>query len=199
LERVICGKLANSLLINSDAPLPLHCKPCIVGKHHCNLFPAKALHCATCLLKRIHSNLHEVPVPTVSGYCYWITFINDWLQYGWIWLLKKKSNAFKAFKAFKTYVKLQFGALIKCLHNNKGGKYIGHLWDAFFAEHSIRCKHMVEGMLQQGSVAEHRNCMLEEHIVAMLNGNMPANSLLGRGALHVQLPAQHDTLVCNPA
>jgi hypothetical protein len=85
----------------------------------------------------IHSNLHKVPVPTASSYCYWITFIDNWLQYGWIWLLKKKSNAFEAFKALKVFVKLQFGALIKYLHNNKGSKYIGHLWDVFFAQTGI--------------------------------------------------------------
>jgi hypothetical protein len=125
LERTIRGKLADGLLIDSDTPLPLHGKPCIVGKHHCNPFPAKALHCATHLLERIHSNLHKVPVPMASGYWYWITFINNWSRYGWIWLLKKKSDAFKAFKAFKAHVKLQFGAKIACLHNNKGSKYSG--------------------------------------------------------------------------
>jgi hypothetical protein len=112
LERAIRGKLANGLLIDSDAPLPLHCEPCIIGKHHHDPFPAKASHCATRLLERIHSNLHKVPVPTASGYRYWITFIDDWLRYSWIWLLKKKSNAFKAFKAFKAHVELQFGAKI---------------------------------------------------------------------------------------
>jgi hypothetical protein len=78
LERAIRGKLANGLLIDSDAPLPLHCEPCIVGKHHRDPFPAKASHCATRLLERIHSDLHEVPVPTASGYRYWITFIDNW-------------------------------------------------------------------------------------------------------------------------
>jgi hypothetical protein len=169
LERAIRGKLANGLLIDSDAPLPLHCKPCIVGKHHRNPFPAKVSHCATCLLERIHSNLHKVPMPTASSYRYWITFIDDWSHYGWIWLLKKKSDAFKAFKVFKAHVELQFGAKIACLHDNKGGEYIGHLWDAFFAEHGIRRKHTVEGMLQQGGVAERCNCTLEEHVVTMLN------------------------------
>jgi transposase InsO family protein len=84
--------------------LPLHCEPCIVGKHHRDPFPAKASHRATRLLERIHSDLHEVPVATASGYRYWITFIDDWSRYGWIWLLKKKSDAFEAFKAFKAYV-----------------------------------------------------------------------------------------------
>jgi hypothetical protein len=140
-----------------------------VQQHHRDPFPAKASHRATRLLERIHSNLHEVPVPTASGYRYWITFIDDWSRYGWIWLLKKKSDAFEAFKAFKAHVELQFGALIECLHDDKGGEYIGHLWDAFFAEHGIRRKHTVEGMSQQGGVAERRNRTLEEHVVAMLN------------------------------
>jgi hypothetical protein len=73
LGKAIHLKLGNRLLINSNAPLPLHCKPCIVGKHHCNPFPAKALHCAMRILQRIHSNVHMVPVATVklghSGGC----------------------------------------------------------------------------------------------------------------------------------
>jgi hypothetical protein len=59
---------------------------------------------------------------------------------------------------------------IECLHNDKGGEYFGHIWDAYFAETGIRRKHTVEGMLQQGGVAERRNRTLEEHVVAMLNG-----------------------------
>jgi hypothetical protein len=137
LEKAIHLKLGNGLLINSNTPMPLHCKPCIVGKHHCNPFPAKALHCTMCILQCIHSDMHMVPVATSSGYCYWVTFIDNWLCYGWIYLLKRKSNVFEAFKAFKVFVELQFGALIECLHNNKGGKYIGHMWDVFFAQTSI--------------------------------------------------------------
>jgi hypothetical protein len=170
LEKAIWLKLGNRLLIDSNALLLLHCKPCIVGKHHRNLFPAKALHCAMRILQRIHSDMHMVPVATSSGYCYWVTFINDWSRYSWIYLLKRKSNVFEAFKAVKVFVKLQFGALIKCLHDNKGSKYIGHLWDAFFAQTGIQRKHTVEGMLQQGGIAERCNCTLKEHVVAMLNG-----------------------------
>jgi hypothetical protein len=87
-----------------------------------------------------------------------------------LYLLKRKSDVFEAFKAFMAFIELQYGMSIECLHNNKGGKYIGHIWDAYFAVTSICRKHTVEGMLQQGGVVEHRNCTLEEHIVAMLNG-----------------------------
>jgi hypothetical protein len=169
LKQAIKGNVADSLVIDNNALLLLHCEPCIVGKHHADPFPKKALHCATRLLQRIHSNVHIVPVPTLSGYRYWVTFIDDWSRYGWIYLLKCKSDVFEAFKAFKAFVKLQYGVSIKCLDDNKGGKYIGHIWDAYFAETGICREHTMEGMSQQGSIAECCNRTLEEHIVAMLN------------------------------
>jgi hypothetical protein len=170
LEQVIKGNIAEGLVINNNTPLLLHCEPCIVGKHHANAFPKKALHRAMRLLQRIHSNVHMVPVPTSSGYRYWVTFIDNWLRYGSIYVLKRKSDVFEAFKAFKAFVELQYGVSIECLHNNKGGEYISHIWDAYFAETGICREHTVEGMSQQGGVAERRNCTLEEHVVAMLNG-----------------------------
>jgi hypothetical protein len=72
---------------------------------------------------------------------------------------------FEAFEVFKVFVELQYDVSMECLHNDKGGKYISHIWDAYFAETGICCKHTVE----QGGVAEHHNHMLEEHVVAMLN------------------------------
>jgi hypothetical protein len=107
LEQAIKGNVAEGFVIDNDAPLLLHCEPCIVGKHHANPFPKKALHRATRLLQRIHSDVHMVPVPTSSGYWYWVTFIDDWSRYGWIYLLKHKSDVFEAFEAFKAFVELQ--------------------------------------------------------------------------------------------
>jgi hypothetical protein len=169
LEMVIRGKLASGLHLDSDAPLLVHCKPCIVGKHHTDPFPAKVSHHATCMLECIHSDLHMVPTATVSGYCYWMMFINNWLRYRWIYLLKHKSDAFEAFKTFKAMVQKQYDLPMLCFHKNKGGEYIGHVWDKFFAEHGIRREHTVTGLLQQNGVAERQNRMLKEHVIAMLN------------------------------
>jgi hypothetical protein len=127
LEQAIKGNVADSLVIDNNTLLLLHCEPCIISKHHADPFPKKALHHATRLLQRIHSDVHMVPVPTSSGYCYWVTFINDWLRYGWIYLLKRKLDVFEAFKAFKAFVKLQYGVSIECLHNNKGVSTVGTL------------------------------------------------------------------------
>jgi hypothetical protein len=42
LEQAITCKVATGLVVESDAPAPTHCEPCIRGKHHRNLFPHRA-------------------------------------------------------------------------------------------------------------------------------------------------------------
>jgi transposase InsO family protein len=180
LKQAIKGKVATGLVVKSDAPAPAHCKPCIRGKHHHDPFPQRASHCATSFLKRIHSDLHQLPVLTSTGFRYWLLFIDDYSRYFWIYLRRKKSEMFDTFTQFKAMVEKQFDKSILCLHDDKGGVFIGIKWDTFFAQHGIRCEHTVKVLPQQSGVAEHLNRTLEELLVAMLNG-APACALLGQG------------------
>jgi transposase InsO family protein len=73
-------------------------------------------------------------------------------------------------------VKKQSNKAILCLHNDKGGEFIGIKWNTFFAQHGIHHKHTVKALPQQNSVAERLNRTLEELLVAMLNGaRLPAH------------------------
>jgi hypothetical protein len=168
LEQAIKGKVATGLVVESDAPAPTHCEPCICGKHHRDPFPQRASHHATSFLERIHSDLHQLPVLTSTCFRYWLLFIDDYSRYFWIYLLRKKSETFDAFTRFKAMVEKQFDKSILGLHDNKGGKFIGIKWDTFF-------EHTVKALAQQNGVAERLNCTLEELLVAMLNGaHLPA-------------------------
>jgi hypothetical protein len=104
LEQAIKGKVATRLVVESDAPASSHCKLCIRGKHHRDPFPQRASHRATSVLERIHSDLHQLPVLTSTGFCYWLLFIDDYSRYFWIYLLRKKSEMFDAFTQFKAMV-----------------------------------------------------------------------------------------------
>jgi transposase InsO family protein len=153
----------------------MHCKPSIHGKHHRDPFPQCASHHATSFLECIHSDLHQLPVLTSTGFCYWLLLIDDHLQYFWIYLLRKKSEMSNVFTQSKAMVEKQFNKSILCLHNDKGGEFIGIKWNAFFAQHSIRHEHTVKASPQQNGVAEHLNRTLEELLVAMFNGaRLPA-------------------------
>jgi hypothetical protein len=121
LEQAIKGKVATGLVVESDAPAPSHCEPCIRGKHVRDPLPQRASHRATSFLERIHSNLHQLPVLTSSGFRYWLLFIDDYSRYFQIYLLR--SETFDAFTQFKAMVEKQFDKSILCLHDVKGGEF----------------------------------------------------------------------------
>jgi transposase InsO family protein len=169
IEQALKHALAQGLKVDSDDPIPHICVPCVHGKQHRDPFPAKVSNCSKTPFERIHSDLHEVPCLTSSGYCYWLTFIDNCSRYTWIYLLKSTSEAFNAFRLFKAMVKKQYNAVIHFFHKDKGGKYIGHKWDAFCGEHGIWRKHTTRATPQQSGVAERKNHTLAEIITAMLN------------------------------
>ena len=50
-----------------------------------------------------------------GGYEYFITFTDDYLRYGYVYLMKKKSEALDKFKKFKAESEKQLGRNIKSL------------------------------------------------------------------------------------
>ena len=57
------------------------------------------------LLELIHSDVYG-PMLThaIDGYSYFITFTNDFSRYGYVYLMKFKSEAFEKFKEYKNKV-----------------------------------------------------------------------------------------------
>ena len=81
---------------------------------------------STNILELIHSDIYG-PFPTTSwnGQRYFITFIDDYPRYGYLYLIHEKSQALDVFKTFKVEVELQFGKKIKIVKSNGGGEYYG--------------------------------------------------------------------------
>ena len=67
---------------------------------------------------------------------YFITFIDDYSRYGYVYLLKHKSEALKKFKNYKTEVEKQLGRPIKSINNDRGGEY--EVFDEFYKGEGIR-------------------------------------------------------------
>ena len=98
------------------------CVDYIKGKLTTNIRNAKADRC-TKLLKVIHTNICvSFTPPTMGGHKY---FIDDHSRYGFIELIREKSDSLEAFKAFKGKVELQEGKKIKAIHSDRGGGYYG--------------------------------------------------------------------------
>jgi transposase InsO family protein len=109
-----------------------------------------------------------VKVPTHSGYRYWVTFIDDFSHFKAVYLLKRKSETFVAFKQFKAWAENVTGAKLGTLRDDKGGEYMSGEFEAFCIDHGIQRQHTVRNRPQQNGVAERRNRTMEEGVVSML-------------------------------
>ena len=91
------------------------CSACCYGKIHKLLFSFfETIY--THPLQLIHFDLWgPSPLQSSSGYYYYIHFVDAYLRFAWIYLLKHKSDAFQAFLNFKTQVELQLGFKIKAI------------------------------------------------------------------------------------
>ena len=68
------------------------------------------------VLDLVHTNLCG-PISTSArgGYEYFITCIDDYSRYGYIYLMRHKSKAFDKFKEYKAKAEKHQGKSIKCL------------------------------------------------------------------------------------
>ena len=68
------------------------------------------------VLELVHTDLCG-PISTKArgGYEYFVTFINDYSRYGYLYLMHHKFETFEKFKEFKAEVENQIGKSIKSL------------------------------------------------------------------------------------
>ena len=91
------------------------CEPCLEGKMTMRPFKAKGYR-AKEVLNLVHTDLCGPMSTSVrGGYEYFITFIDDYSRYGYIYLMRHKSEAFDKFKEYKAEVENHRGKTIKSL------------------------------------------------------------------------------------
>ena len=73
------------------------CEPCLMGKMTKTLF-SRTMERATDLLEIIHTNVcGPMNIEARSRYHYFLTFTDDLSRYGYIYLMKQKSETFEKF------------------------------------------------------------------------------------------------------
>ena len=70
-------------------------------------------------------------VPSLGKYVYYVSFIDDFSSYTWIYFLKKKSEVFDRFKEFKALVENQTERKIKVLRTDNGGEFCSKEFEEF--------------------------------------------------------------------
>ncbi len=93
----------------------------------------------TCLLELIYNHICENNnnVLTRSGKRYFVTFIDDFSKFCYVYLINSKSELFDKFKFYKVEVENQLERKIKILRSDKGGEYSSNEMNDFCELHGI--------------------------------------------------------------
>lgn len=62
-------------------------------------------------------------VEAPGGFKYYVSFINDYSRFGYVYLMSCKDKIFDKFKENRAEVEKQLGKSIKILRSNRGGEY----------------------------------------------------------------------------
>ena len=163
------NELAREGLFSMDDVNSLQaCESCLKGKM--SKLPFKGqMERAEGLLDLIHTDVcGPLSVSARGGFNYFITFTDDYSRYGYVYLMKYKSEAFEKFKDFRNEVEKQLGRSIKKLRSDRGGEYLSVEFIDYLKEHGILSQWTPPGTPQLNGVSERRNRTLLDMVRSMM-------------------------------
>ena len=144
------------------------CESCLLGKMTKSPFTGKGER-AKQLLELIHTDVcGPMSIQARGGYQYFITFIDDYSRYGYLYLMKYKSEAFEKFKEFRNEVEKQLGKSIKTLRSDRGGEYLSQEFQGYLRGHGILSQWTPPYTPQHNGVSERRNRTLLDMVRTMM-------------------------------
>ena len=151
-----CSTLDTSALV---------CDACQCGKSRQLSYTASA-RVSTMPLELVHTDVWGPARASSGGYKYYVSFIDDYSRFCWIYLLKHKSDVEQVFYAFQAHVERLLDAKLKAVQSDWGGEY--HKLHRYFLRtgisHRVSCPHTS----QQNGIAERKHRHLVETGLALL-------------------------------
>ena len=145
------------------------------GKAHRVKF-STSKHKSRGLLDYVHTDVWgSIKVTSKGGSRYFVTFVDDYSRYVWIYFLKHKNEVFDTFKRWRAMVENRTGRKLKTLRSDNGTEYTDGAFKEFCDREGIARYWTVRETPQQNGVAERLNRTLLEKARCMRS-----NSGLGR-------------------
>ena len=144
------------------------CKGCAKGKNIKNPFP-KSETKTKGTLELIHSDAcGPMSSTSLSGFEYYVTFIDDYSRNIWIYFLKAKNEVFEKFKEFKALIENLSDKRIKTLGSDNGREYTSKEFEFFCKDVGINMELTNPYNPQQNGVAERNNRNIMEVVKTMI-------------------------------
>nr|CAE03687.2 OSJNBb0026E15.5 [Oryza sativa Japonica Group] len=122
------------------------------------------------LLALVHTDVCGPMSSTArGGFRYFITFTDDFSRYGYVYLMRHKSEYFEKFKEFHNEVQNHLDKTIKYLRSDRGGEYLTLEFGNHLKEGGIVPQLTPPGMPQWNGVSERRNRTLLDMVRSMMS------------------------------
>ncbi|CAL9004938.1 unnamed protein product, partial [Prunus brigantina] len=109
---------------------------------------------------------------SLSGAHYFLTIVDDFSRFTWVFLMKHKSDTQQLLKDFFGYVSTQFHAKIRCIRTDNGGEFLS--LRPFFSDHGVLLQTSCVYTPQQNGVVERKHRHLLETARALhFQANLP--------------------------
>lgn len=142
------------------------CSSCCYGKiHKFPFYTSPTIY--TIPLQLIHMDIWG-PSHTIykNSYRYYITFIDSFSRFTWIYMLKNKSDALQTFKTFKCQVELQSSLKIKAVQSDGWGEF--RVFSYFLVSHGIVHRFSCPHTHQQNGLVERKHRHIVENGLTLL-------------------------------
>ncbi|GKB84573.1 ribonuclease H-like domain-containing protein [Tanacetum coccineum] len=140
LRRVLSS---NSISCNKEK-LPVLCHACQLGKHVKLPFVSSNT-LVQSSFDIVHSDLWTSPIPSLSGFKYYVLFLDHYSQYVWVYPLVHKSDVLSKFVLFRTFVRTQFKSKIKSFQCDHGGEFDNQALHKLFVDNGIQFRFSCRG------------------------------------------------------
>jgi histone deacetylase 1/2 len=112
--------------------------------------------------------------PTIDSFGqknYYVSFIDDFSKFTWIYLLKQKSELFRCFHEFQALGECRFNRKIIAVEPDWGGEYTQlHLFRQIGITHLVSCPHAYQ---QNGAAERKHHHIVEVGPSLLANAHMP--------------------------
>ncbi|GKA53712.1 ribonuclease H-like domain-containing protein [Tanacetum coccineum] len=129
------------------------CRACQLGKQTKLPFQ-RSTSIVTSPFDIIHSDLWTSPVSSMSGYKYYVLFLDHYSHFLWVYPLHRKSDALSKLLHFRAFVKTQFNREIKAFQCDHGGEFDNNTLHELFATNGIQFRFSCPRTSQQNGKSE---------------------------------------------
>ena len=160
------------------------CEGCALGKSHRAPMPRQATTRATRLLELVHSDIcGPMPVHSLGGKRYFITFVDDYSRLMAVYTIANKSEAYSTFMTYKAWAENATGHRIKTLRTDGGGEYTSNQFIQVLAQYGIARQQTPPYTPEHNGVAERANRTLMEMARSMLYASGLDQSFWGEAVI----------------